>query len=227
MLKITYIVLTCDSYIKTRCNIVNETWRNNIDLTDKFYFLSSTPDLKKNILGYYDPDDYIGAPIKKSSLFIQNTFDTDWIFICDDDTYVFPDRLKTLLKKYNNKLDLCVCRVGNCAFNPNNFNINFPVTFPSGGAGFAITNSLFTKIKNYLSSIKPIPHSLNGDVSFGVWARDINFEAYIDRGDMLKAQHPGHPENNNVDLKQVITMHYCNEQHFKYLYHESIHSKSI
>ena len=222
-MKITYIVITCEPYLKTRAELVNQTWRKFVNCNDEFYFLSSIAVPEKNILGYGDPDDYKSAALKKISFFKNNNFNSDWIFICDDDTFVFPDRLRKLLSEYNAAEEICVCEYTQfcSACRRTKFKIDFAYNYPNGGAGIAISNPLFYKYKNYLNSIKNpkyTPYTENGDITMGLWSRLMKFENFVDRHELLSHYNPDHPKHKNTDLKQIVTMHHCNEKHFEMLH---------
>jgi hypothetical protein len=222
--KITYIVLTCEKYLKERGDLINKTWRRLISENDDFFFLSSIPDPGNNVLGYYDKDDQASVTSKFISLIKNNGFgDSDWIYICDDDTFVYANRLKRLLENYDSKENNCVCRLG--IYNKKVIFdrwLNLSIRYPGGGAGFAISNQLYKSLKKYAARRSNFPaHPYWSDVSFGLWLKEINKKKnvkFIDRADLLKAQNPNHPENKDIDLSKVVSMHYCSKDDFNYLY---------
>jgi len=210
-MRILYVILTCEKYYVTRCEIVKNTWLKNIG-NDDYVFLSSIPDIDNKKLGYNTNDEYQYAPLKYVEFF--NNYElnnVDWVFFCDDDTFIFPHRLRELLKDVNGE---CVGRLGVCNNNPiiSGSSPLFPITFISGGAGFGITSSVFYKIKDYLLSSQ-FTVCLNTDVTMGVWLREIGVDIE-DRTDYLKAQNPDHPENLKIDINKIVTFHYCNENNF-------------
>jgi hypothetical protein len=144
-----------------------------------------------------------------------NIGDFDYIFFCDDDTFI---NIKNLENKIVDIGDFdCYGRIGEVHNNTQikNNGVNyFPIIYPSGGAGFLITKKVFIKLKQYILNDN-FPIFINTDVSFGSWFKDIDVKV-TEGCDLLKAQNPDHPENNNVN--KFITYHYCNDIHFKNLY---------
>ena len=215
-MKILYIILTCEKYLNSRCDFVRRTWLRDLEESDGYLFLSSVEDASRNIVGYNTNDTYEYATMKFVELFKNYAIgDYDYVFFCDDDTFVRTERLKSKIAELGN-FD-CYGRIGRVEYNPvlvgNNKNY-FPITYPSGGAGFLITKEIFLKLKDYIS-LSDHPVYLNTDVSFGAWFSDINVNI-IEGCDLLKAQNPDHPENHNIE--DFITYHYCSESHFDALY---------
>jgi hypothetical protein len=210
-MKILYVILTCEKYFLTRCEVVKNTWLKHVG-TDDYVFLSSIPDEDKKKIGYETNDEYRYATLKYVEFFKNYELnDIDWVFFCDDDTFIFPNRLRELLENINSD---CVGRIGIC--NDNEIILGpvpvFPVKFISGGAGFGIRYSLFNHIKSYLLS-SPFTVCLNTDVTMGIWLRDLDV-IIQDRTEYLKAQNPNHPENKKIDINKIVTFHYCDSSHF-------------
>ena len=215
-MRILFIILTCEKYLETRCKWQKKTWINDIKEISDYLFLSSKSNIESKIYGYNTPDTYETAPIKYVEFFKNYTLrDYDYLYFCDDDTYIDVERLErkiTELKDFE-----CYGRIGKVDYNPiiiDNGGKYFPITYPSGGAGFLITRNTFNKIKYYLQT-QPYPIFLNTDVTIGSWFQDININI-IEGCDLLKSQNPDHPENNNI--KDFISFHYCDENHFNDLY---------
>jgi hypothetical protein len=222
-MKIAYVVLTCDALLKDRGLKIKQTWKNLIDKEDSLYFLSSTPVPEENVLGYGDLDTYEGAPLKLMSLFKNSNFESDWVFICDDDTFVFPKRLKELLLNYDHTKEICVCQhdQNSAACKHSKFDIQFSYTYPNGGAGIAMSKLLFDSVKKFLCNYKYpkyIPYTRNSDISLGLWAKMMKFENYVNRGDVLTYFSPDDPINKNANLDVMVSMHHCNDKHFDMLY---------
>lgn len=219
-MKITYIALTCEKYLKERCYLVDNTWRKLIDKEDDFYYLSSVPNPEKKVLGYNDPDDYSGAPLKMISFIKNADLNTDWIYLCDDDTFVFPARLRKLLSEYDASKESCVCRLEPEKQGGGAFKVNFSYAWPNGGAGIAISKPFFLKLKAYMQRIKPgyIPYVINGDQSFGIWAKLVKFRNWVARNDVMFYIRPDHPHVLAAGYDKIVSTHHCRQEDFEMLY---------
>lgn len=216
-MNILYVILTCEKFLNSRRIWQMETWLKNIKHTDNYIFLSAKSHPEKKVIGFNTEDSYQSASYKHVEFIKNYSIDStiDWIFFCDDDTFVYPKRLENLIEQ-EKKENKTIGRLGVCKANiilKDNNKIKFPIFFPSGGAGFAINRNHFFILKEYLlKNIYPV--LLNIDVTFGAWFRENNINI-IDRGNVLKAQNPDHPENFYVI--NPVTYHYCSEAHFKEL----------
>jgi hypothetical protein len=219
-MKITYVILTCEKYLKERCHLIDNTWRNLIDKEDSFYFLSSIPNPEKKVLGYQDPDDYEGAPFKMMSFIKNADIDTDWIYLCDDDTFVFPNRLRKLLQDHDASKEVCVCRLEPPSCDGGKFKVNFCYVWPNGGAGIIMSKPFFLSLKKYMQRVKPgyMPYVKNGDISFGIWARLIKFRNWVNRSDVLLYEHPNHQRVIDAGLDKIVSTHQCRQEEFEMLY---------
>ena len=224
-MRILYVILTCEKYLDTRCTLIKSTWLNQLDENDDYVFLSSRPILEKNIIGFYTPDDYKSVPLKYLKFFREapdSYFDFDWVYFCDDDTFVFPKRLKNLLAQYDSKVLVCIGRKGifvRPVWKLGRWILRREkIEFPSGGAGFAVSKPAIVALREYLRRINYDYRRFTfGDVTFGYWFKQTNIPI-IDRCDVLKAQNPRHPENRDLDINNVVSYHYCDEQDFTQLY---------
>lgn len=215
-MRILYVILTCEKYLNSRCQWQIKTWINNINEFSDYVFLSSENKTNK-IIGYSTPDTYETASYKILNFFKHFNLDGafDYLFLCDDDTFVNPKRLENKIEELGSFQ--CYARVGLASDNPvliNNNKDYFPCAFPSGGAGFLINSEVFNLIKDYLIKHQ-YPLFLNGDVTIGAWFKD-NGIIMLDGCDLLKAQNPDHVEN--LGISDYISQHYCNEEHFYKLY---------
>lgn len=181
-MKITYVILTCESMLKTRVPFLKNTWINNIDDDDEIYYLSSKSNLDENVIGYNDPDDYISAPLKMHSFFKNFNIDnSDWLFLCDDDTFVFPKRLKKELSKYNENINYYIGKKDYWSDMPyfesietkngKVFNVEYPFYCIHGGAGICINKRLFNELQYFLKNDTEKHLSYHGDVSLGYWIK--------------------------------------------------------
>lgn len=156
-MKLCYIILTCEKYIPTRCEAVRRSWLRNVP---DYYFLSSIPNPDQRILGWNTPDDYNSCSLKYIEFFKHATIDADWIVFCDDDTFVFPDRIANSLRTLDPAEPLYI-------------GYEFPgVKSPgglSGGAGFILSRSSYLKLCEYIRTGTDVWVSTYTDVSMAVW----------------------------------------------------------
>ena len=110
---ILFVILTCEKYIYNRCECQKNTWLTKIGEECDYIYLSSKPDIKNKIIGYSTNDTYEFATLKYVEFFKNYNLNEyfDYIFFCDDDTFVNPFRLKEKINELGN-FD-CYCRIGN------------------------------------------------------------------------------------------------------------------
>ena len=96
-MKIAYILSTCEKYKDTRVKQQTESFSKYIDMND-VYYLSCKMDIDNRIFGWNSLDDSFNIIFKYIYFFQNVTLDYDWYFFGDDDTYVFHERLVSLLK---------------------------------------------------------------------------------------------------------------------------------
>jgi hypothetical protein len=215
-----------------------------LDENDDYVFLSSKPDPGQKVIGFNTLDDYKSVPLKFVEFFRKahdSYFEFDWTYFCDDDTFVFPKRLRNLLSHYDSQIPICVGRKG--VFKTKSKVIElvdrifrkFPklalkflilqknlyasvIEYPSGGAGFAISKPAMMKLREYLREADYNYRKFTfSDVTFGYWLMQTEIPI-IDRSDVLKAQNPRHPENQGLDVNTIVSYHYCDEDDFTQLY---------
>jgi len=200
-MKICYIISTCDKYLDTRVKYQMETMLKNVNKEDIFY-LTSKPNLEQRQFGWNCMDDEKNITWKYIH-FIYNMdtiLDYDWYIFIDDDTFVFKNRLETLLQQYNStelyyigheldhiKLDFCL--------------------YMSGGAGYAISNGLYSKIFSYIrnTGINNSYEHWCDDLCIGLWINKLKKENQINQIHN-KLFHVG-LHNNDSELLMAITIH--------------------
>lgn len=198
-MKILYAILTCDKYFE-RVTLQESTWLRYIGEDDYYILLGSA---------LVEEESYDTVAVKYSEFIkhyaLFNEF--DWVFFCDDDTFVFPKKLHHLLGYFNKDEPIMIGRTG----------VYEGWQVCSGGAGFAVSQSIILKIQNYLRT-NTYEHLPNSDTSFGMWAKlaepDLKI---IDRTEQFQTQHLRHEDNGIVDVDSCITFHYCTEYDFKVL----------
>jgi hypothetical protein len=211
-MKICYVILACEKYRNTRCVWQKNTWLKDVeaDPESNYYWIHAQPDQSNNhIVGYNTTDDYFSCPIKYKS-FIQNNELTeyDYIFFCDDDTFVFHDRLKQLLNNYNPNESYLLGHW-----------LQHEKYFPtmSGGAGFALTRELYKRVREYLGFYNNLPMLAQSDITLCLWIHMMGNYKWED------LQGKVHPENhlkyNYTDIQpHHLSFHYVTEDLFNYYY---------
>jgi hypothetical protein len=191
-MKICYIILTCEKYIPTRCEAVRKTWLKHVE---HYYFLSSVPNPSQNILGWNTPDDYDSCSLKYIEFFKNETLDYDWYVFCDDDTFVFPDRISDYLKQLNPNESFYI-------------GYEFPGMKPpgglSGGAGFVLSRESYSKLCEHVRGSKNIWVSTYTDVSMRIWL--------LERMQGVKkiVDYRFHPSKctSDMEFRTAFTFHY-------------------
>ena len=200
-MKVCYIISTCDKYLDTRVKYQMETMLKNVNKEDIFY-LTSKPNIEKRHFGWYAMDDEKNITWKYIH-FIYN-MDTilnyDWYIFIDDDTFVFKNRLETLLQQYSSS-DLYY--IGNELDHIKN---DFCL-YMSGGAGYAISNELYSKIFSHVKNtgINGLYKHWCDDLCIGLWIQDISKEHSVKQINN-NGFHVG-LQNNDSELQTAITFH--------------------
>lgn len=199
-MKICYIISTCNKYLETRVKYQMETMLKNVNRED-IYYLTSKPDVENRQFGWYSMDDEKNITWKYIHfIYNMNISHYDWYIFIDDDTFVFENRLKNLLLNYDsNKLYY----IGNELDHIKN---DF-CSYMSGGAGYAISNSLYKVIYNDVKvtgANNSYEHWCD-DLCIGLWINKLKKEHNINQIDN-KLFHTA-LQNNDSDLTNAITIH--------------------
>jgi len=182
-----------------------ETMFKNINKED-IYYLTAKPDTDNRQFGWYCMDD----PQNITWKYIHFIYNMDipyydWYIFIDDDTFVFENRLKNLLNNYDSKE--CYYIGKELDHIKNQFCL-----YMSGGAGYAISNPLYSLMVNYLKKIGKdnayyflihLKEQFCDDLCIGLWIQEI-----------VKENNTVHQINNNLfhlgleaDLNTAITIH--------------------
>ncbi len=209
-MKICYVILACQKYKETRCVWQSNTWLKDVEADDDadYFWIHANPDhSNKHIVGYNTSDDYFSCPIK-FKLFIQNNelSNFDYVFFCDDDTFVYHNRLKSLLSKYDAKDSYLL---GHWLQHEK----QFPVM--SGGAGFALTKELYRRIREYINNYNNLPMLAQSDITLCLW---IHMMGNYKWEDLCGKVHPdNHLKLNYSSIEpHHVSFHYVTEELFNY-----------
>lgn len=218
-MKICYIISTCDKYLDTRVKYQMESMLKNVNKED-IYYLTSKPDVNNRQFGWYCMDDEKNITWKYIH-FIYNTNISyyDWYIFIDDDTFVFEKRLKNLLKKYNSIENYYIGK--ELDHIKNEFCL-----YMSGGAGYAISKSLYALITEYVrkNGINNSYKHWCDDLCIGLWIQEIaktNKINQINNNLFYLAEH-----ENSFQLTDAITFHKVMTKE-QYVFYTSIADKDI
>jgi hypothetical protein len=229
-MKIKFIILTCEKYHNTRVDTIRKTWGENKDI----WFLSDM-NMCDDIIGYdYLQKGYENIWMKYSELLKKTTsYEYDWYFFTDDDTFVNVNRVNELLKEYSNNDPICIGHVGllnsdgkdmdgNATGFPihtiNGKDVSLPLYYVSGGAGFILSKKSMNLICDYMRNLESyqIPRSYNGDVTFGFWMRNSEIKVIDILG--FWWTNPKELNHDKIKIENSYTYHYINEDDMKKIY---------
>ena len=206
-MKICYIISTCDKYLDTRVKYQMEIMFKNVNKED-IYYLTSKPDVENRNFGWYSMDDTQNITWKYINfIYNMNIPDYDWYILIDDDTFVFEKRLRNLLTKYNSSENYYIGK----ELDHLNEYIN---SYMSGGAGYAISKSLYSLITEYVRKIGKneayyplinLQEQWCDDLCIGLWIQEItktNKVNKLNNNLFHLAEH-----ENEYQLTNAITFH--------------------
>lgn len=168
-MKICYIISTCNKYLETRVKYQMETMLKNVPTKD-IYYLTSKPDLEKRQFGWNCMDDEKNISWKYIYfIYNMNIPEYDWYIFIDDDTFVFQSRLENLLQKYNHNEFYYIGK------QLDHIEKQFCL-YTSGGAGYAVSNALYSKIYSYVreNGINNSYKHWCDDLCIGLWIQEIS-----------------------------------------------------
>jgi len=215
-MKICYIISTCDKYLDTRLKYQLEVMFKNFN-KDDIYYLTSKPDVNNRQFGWLCPDDAQNITWKYIHfIYNMDISNYDWYIFIDDDTFVFHNRLEQMLMQYNPTENYYIGKEHDHI--KNEFCL-----YMSGGAGYAISKSLYSLIKNYLKKIGineayyPLIHlkeQFCDDLCIGIWIQEIAKENIIKQinNDLFHI-------DLKADVNTAITIHkVISKEQYEYYY---------
>jgi hypothetical protein len=223
-MRICYIISTCDKYLETRVKYQSEYMLKNVDKND-IYFLTSKPNIEKRHYGWYCMDDTQNITWKYIH-FIHNVNipDYDWYIFIDDDTFVFENRLRNFLSKYDSNDSYYIGK--ECDHIKDQFCV-----YMSGGAGYVISNKLYKLLTNYIRKIGVneayyplinLKEQWCDDLCVGIWINKLKQDNKINQIHSNLFHTKLH--KNDTSLNESITFHkVVNEELF--LFYSSIFEK--
>jgi hypothetical protein len=198
-MKYLYVILSCEKYIETRCEWVRNTW-----LRDSSYvILADKSNKPKGVIGLHTGDEYDRACYKYLEFLRNYDYDANFFIFCDDDTFVFTERLEDYLETYDPDKMLYI---GHEQVHPE-------LRVMSGGAGFVLSRKTVQTLRNYLrntpdSQIRKNPY---GDVGISVWLRQ--FPTIHIHDSRFHTQSTG---DDIKDIDKAFTFHYVTKDLFDF-----------
>lgn len=132
-------ICTCQANAAKR-EAVRDTWMPSGTDVQAYFFAGAGPDAESDMIRLNVTDDYAHLPAKVGAFYrhVLEHYEFDWLFKCDDDTYVAVERLIELITTH----DL----VGNEFLNRRG-----PNKFASGGAGYLLSRRMVEKLAENMS----------------------------------------------------------------------------
>ena len=167
-MRIAYVLLTCEKYMDSRVIWQHETCLASVPRED-IYYLGHTTDESRRLFNWGARDGYRELPEKMRDVFLKMAFDEyDWIFIADDDTYIFHERIQQFLSLYTASV-----KDSRIVFGHTLDHVKHKLfEYYSGGAGTILTKALYDEVRIEIKRYdNPIIHWC-ADICLGKWLLD-------------------------------------------------------
>jgi hypothetical protein len=193
MKKILYVILhTCIR--PDRYDGVVNSWGKDVD----FLFYADCDNEEKKIVKVSDDSTYSSNEPKHVNVIkylIENDYQYEWFFFCDDDTFVNTKNLEQNIDNFDkNKITGSILK--------GTWGKDRTLDYCSGGAGYLINKTLLIEISKLIKNCG----SGYSDVSLGICVRDNEFELYND--EKFNSQNPDYYERKIDTIKNMFTYHY-------------------
>ena len=197
-MKICYIILTCEKYISTRTVWQLETMLVSVPRED-IYYLGHKMVQDQRLFSWGAADDYNSLPYKFVDFFRNTHLDYDWFILIDDDTYVYHDRISTLLSTYSPTDSISIGHV------LDHIQHTEWGLYLSGGAGTVLSRTTYNKICDFLSVKERHAevHHWCADICLGLWLKSCGVQMIHNHQFHTDTYRPG------IDLlEHSITFHH-------------------
>lgn len=219
-MKILVAILTHEG-TQSNADACIKTWVKDIQDPHEYYFYGSkTQSEKMDRTWNCEPDEGESRgrlPEKTYKMLVESlNHDWDFLFKCDDDTFVVFDKLINLLKKYNVNDDLYIgSRIVN------------PFVYAQGGAGYVLTRSAVEKCIDSLKYFydDKSKNKFAEDYSVGLALKEQKID--LVHTDSISTPNPSIAKQNqsvciNAIIKEnKITTHYVNAKTMRKIYEAS------
>lgn len=192
---ILFLILSTKANVNTRQRWQRETWLSDMREGVDYVYLDEPN----------GEETYDRVAWKYVAWLRANELKHDWYFFCDDDTWVYVERLRAYLK---------TCAYTEMTgFKGGDFKAfdNTHVTWFSGGAGIAVKNDLLHDMQEYVMK-DDITVFHESDTSLGYWAAISSSPVLKTHCRLFRPQQPHHESNRGI--KDAITYHYCSMNDF-------------
>jgi hypothetical protein len=203
MKKILYVILHTCTRPDRYDGIVN-SWGQDVD----FIFYADCDNEDKKIVKVSDDSTYSSNEPKHVNVIkylIENDYQYEWFFFCDDDTFVNTKNLESKIESFNKE------KISGYILH-NTWARDKELIYCSGGAGYLIHKSVLSKISETIK----MTGSGYSDVSLGICARDLGIE--FENYDEFKSQSPEYYEVELSLIKDNFTFHYVDSDVMNELY---------
>lgn len=201
-MKIAYIVLTCQKFESTR-----KRWQESIlfseDLRD-VYFIGHRMNPSERLYSWGASDNYESLPYKVADFFRFSGLDYDWYFLMDDDTFVYPDRLRERVRQLQEGVN-----PRQDAYLEGHMLTHLASTswgiYHSGGAGTLLSAVVYQALRDFFqqASTQYRPPHWCADICMRIWTREIPHLRMVHCTDY----HPGMEELDS-DGATALTFHH-------------------
>lgn len=193
-------MLSCGPFLRTRVEWMRRAWLAHIS-PESYVILTGQHDVSgTNVIKLPMGDNYESCPYRYYDYIRAEALeDWDWIVFIDDDTFIFPRRLEEYLGALNAGDSLYVGR-----------QLDWPISFMSGGAGFCLTASAYRQLRAYLLETprEKVSFTDNGDLSLGSWIKELRV-TYVN-STRFNGCIATHWESSPLDV--AISYHYVTEE---------------
>lgn len=234
-----FVILSCSKNLDTRADSILNTWAKHLN---KVILSDSPKKMDEFIIGYNTSQSYQGIQDKYINFFKNFDFTrAKYFFFVDDDTFVNIRNFKKLKLPKENKY-FCICRrlyLSESGLDLNGRDTGYPLqsitgkdsflplSHPSGGSGFILSQSSCFAIQSYLrdESLEDTIKSAHGDVSIGFWARKNKIK--LIHCDRLWWSKPEVLRTDNFSKfterseQRAVTFHYLSPNEM-YLFHKKL-----
>ena len=197
MKKILYVILHTCTRPDRHDGIVN-SWGKDVD----YIFYADCDNEEKKIIKVSDDFTYSSNEPKHVNVIkylIENDYQYDWFFFCDDDTFVNTKRLENNLENFDvEKINGYVLK--------GTWSGDRDLSYCSGGAGYLINKTLLTKISETIKTT----NSGYSDVSLGLCVKDLNIE--YNHSEDFRSQNPDYYKVDKTLIKDIFTFHYISSE---------------
>ena len=197
MKKILYVILHTCTRPDRYDGIVN-SWGKDVD----YIFYADCDNEEKKIIKVSNDSTYSSNEpqhINVIKYLIENDYQYEWFFFCDDDTFVNTKRLESNLENFDsNKINGHVLS--------GTWKKDWTLSYCSGGAGYLIHKTLLTKISETIKTTD----SGYSDVSLGICVSDLNIE--YNHNEDFRSQSPDYYKVDKSLIKDIFTFHYIGSE---------------